>query len=102
MNLDAFQTAYGLDDSCKIKKATKFCVPVMKTITELSEKNTMTPNPAFSGHDGDYVDDLICYKIKCELPPPGNQEVNDQFGDQRFEKLKAFELCTPAEKGLAQ
>ena len=102
MNLEAFQTAYGLDDSCKIKKATKFCVPVMKTVTELSAKNTMTPNPAFMGHDGDQVDDLICYKIKCESPPPANQAVNDQFGNQTFEKLKAFELCTPAEKGLAQ
>ncbi len=98
MNLDAFQTAYGLDDSCKIKKASKFCVPVMKTVTELSAKNTMTPNPAFMGHDGDYVDDLICYKIKCELPPPARQAVRNQFGLQNLLKMKAYELCTPAVK----
>jgi hypothetical protein len=32
------------------------------------------------------------------MAPPSSQDVEDQFGDQSFLKLKAFELCTPAAK----
>lgn len=100
MSLDALQAAFHLGDNCRVGKARKFCVPVMKKVTVVDPRSTMTPNPSFTGQDGEHVDDLICYKIKCELPRPSIQVVNDQFGVQTFVKMKAFELCTPAKKGL--
>jgi hypothetical protein len=97
VDLDPSQSPpFPLETGCKITKARKFCVPVMKTVTELDTKGTLTPNPGFQGDE--LTQDMICYNIRCAKPVIPPQAVEDQFGQRTFEFKKAFELCTPARK----
>ena len=94
VDLDAGAAPFGLEQGCKIKKAAKYCVPVMKTVTEL--ETSLTPNPGFPG--AELLDDRICYKIKCPKADLPSVAVEDQFGARTFEKFKAVEVCTPASR----
>ncbi len=84
---------FGLEAGCRIKKASKFCVPVKKTVVEISSNVTLQSFPG--QHE---LEDRICYKIKCERSTIPPTLVEDQFGARIFERFKAFELCTPANK----
>jgi hypothetical protein len=82
-----------LEEGCKIKKASKFCVPVMKTVVEINSDVTVIPFPGQH-----LLEDRICYKIKCEKTDIPATLVVDQFGQRIFDKFKATEVCTPAAK----
>ncbi len=87
VDLDSPQ--FGLERGCKVVKATKFCVPVRKTVLEAD----LVP---VSGQE--LLDDRICYLIQCTPPFPPNQRVQDQFGTRVITHLRPYELCTPAKK----
>jgi hypothetical protein len=100
------------EENCKIVGGFRlFCVPVAKDINHdprmklRSETGVapyyVTPEP-FPG-PGPVEEDKLCYKIKCEEPPPGSsQEVTDQFASRTVERMKPFLVCGPAVKGLVR
>jgi hypothetical protein len=102
-------TQFG-EESCKIVGGFRlFCVPVAKDINHdprmklRSETGVppyyVTPEPFV----GPVEEDKLCYKIKCEEPPPGgSQEVTDQFASRTVERMKPFLVCGPAVKGLVR
>ncbi len=94
--VDLNSPQFGLEAGCKIKKATKFCVPATKTVKSAHVgKTTIVPVP-IGGQE--LSDDYICYSISCPKPVPPDTAVVDQFGRRTLKKFKAFELCGPAKK----
>lgn len=93
VDLDSAQ--FGLEADCRITKATKFCVPVTKSVDSAAVNGQPFTVVPFPGQTilGDYV----CYKIKCTTNVP-DTKVRDQFGTRTLTKFKAFELCGPAIK----
>jgi hypothetical protein len=86
----------GLESGCRVKSASLICVPVSKTVTNLTvNKLDAVPLPVFGSDPGV----RICYKVKCPLPFPPDQVATDQFGTRIFGKLKAYMLCMPAVLG---
>jgi hypothetical protein len=88
---------FGLEANCKISKAKKFCVPVMKTVDTTQTFVNKEPVSLLPIVGQNLVDDYLCYKIKCETVPP-DTEVEDQFGRRLLTKFKAKEVCVPARK----
>ncbi len=89
VDLAAAGAPFGVEVGCKIRKAKKFCVPVMKTVRQIDVDLTD------AGVGQSLTDYRICYKIKC----PGvdiTENVKDQFGVRVLSKFKAAEVCTPA------
>jgi len=81
---------------CTIGKATKYCVPVMRTVAVVDESSTLTGGSATVGQD--LTDDRICYKVKCPDTDTTSITITgvDRFGNREFTKLKTSEICTPA------
>lgn len=88
---------FELAAGCTIGKATKYCVPVMKTVAVVDESSTLTPDPGYEGQD--LEDDRICYRVKCPETTAADAAitVRDRFGNRQFTKLQSKEICTPAE-----
>jgi hypothetical protein len=93
--VDMNSAQFGLEADCTITKATKFCVPVTKTVKKAEvNKQPITLLPEVGPS---LVSDYVCYKIACKKQPvPPDTKVQDQFGNRTFTKFKAFELCGPA------
>jgi hypothetical protein len=77
---------------CTVLKASKYCVPVAKTVTLF--EGTTTQDASHVGQE--LTDDRICYKMKCPAAEVGTVSAHDQFGTHDFEKFKVSEICTPA------
>lgn len=94
INLDpGTNPPFAQQNGCTIKKASKFCIPVMKTVSTL--ESNLTPNPTYQGVE--QTDMRVCYKMKCPDQTIPLVTVKDQFGTRTFEKFKVTEVCTPAE-----
>jgi hypothetical protein len=88
VDLEGPTPPFTLEQGCKIGKAKKYCVPVMKTVQEANVQVVPAPGQ-------DLLDDRVCYKIKCPKVEI-TQTAEDQFGQRTFTKFKAAEVCTPA------
>jgi len=84
------ESPFDVEEGCKIAKAKKYCIPVMK---DVDESATNVPVVPFPGQP--LVDDYICYKVRCPEVDI-TRDIVDQFGTRRLEKFKARELCVPA------
>ncbi|HYC00120.1 MAG TPA: MopE-related protein [Candidatus Limnocylindrales bacterium] len=93
VNLDALRSEYGLQ-GCTLKpKAKHVCLPVRKSIVELSGGRPL----AIAGGEASQT---ICYTVRCpaeELPPA---TFSDQFGSHQLSKFKPSLLCAPAIAGV--
>jgi hypothetical protein len=95
--VDLNSPQFGLEPGCKIKRATKFCVPVTKTVDLTQTTINKQPVTLMPVTGQALVDDYICYKIKCEKVDL-TANVKDQFATRTFVKFNAKELCVPARK----
>lgn len=93
VDLEAALPGFDLT-GCKVsKKATQYCVPVTKTVTNLEGGTPVVV-------DGDtQVRQRLCYKIRCETFSPQVADATDQFGTHTMEVGKAVTVCTPAVPG---
>jgi hypothetical protein len=101
--VDVDAPAVGLDAGCKIKRATKLCVPAAKTVLEAEDRATKPPTPITPRPvDGMSAAGVVCYKVRCpkDQPPAGDQTVTDQFAARTLEGGRLLELCTPIREGL--
>jgi hypothetical protein len=88
---------FGLEPGCKLGSAKYFCAPASKTVVSVTSNNVpIVPLPLYAPPA---PVDRICYKVKCPLPSPPDQNVTDQFGNRTLMKFKASYVCTPAVKG---
>lgn len=104
--VDLNSPQFGLEPGCKIYPAKLFCVPVTKAVQLATDKATglpITPEPVPGADPGD----RICYRVKCPVAGPAQQQVSDQFGTRIVTEMRpgkgftASLLCTPAVKGPA-
>jgi len=95
VDLDSPQ--FGLEPGCRIKRVTKFCVPVTKTVDLTQTTINKQPVTLMPVIGQALVDDYICYKIKCQKVDIA-ANVTDQFATRTFVKFNAQELCVPARK----
>jgi hypothetical protein len=84
--------SFAAATGCTVLKASKYCVPVAKTVTLF--EGTTTQDASHVGQE--LMDDRICYKMKCPAAEIGTISAHDQFGTHSFEKFKVSEICTPA------
>ena len=94
VDLDSAQ--YGLSAGCRLGRATRYCVPVTRSMQSV----TANDGPlSFLNVSGPRLGDQICYRIKCSGASDGSQEVSDALGHRVVRRGRARTLCLPAIPG---
>jgi hypothetical protein len=97
--VDMQSPQFGIERGCQLKKATKFCVPVFKTVDTANTFVNGQPVNLLPVAGQNLTDDYVCYKVVCkDQPLPPSTAVADQFDDRTLSFTKASELCVPARK----
>ena len=70
----------------------------MKPLVVVLASSTLTPDAGYEGQE--LLNDRTCYEVEC--PPTAADDatiaVKDRFGNREFARMKAAEICTPAEQ----
>ena len=95
--VDLTTPQFGLESGCVVGAAKYFCAPASKTVISVTSAGMpIVPLPLYAPPA---PVDRICYKAKCPMPYPPDQNVTDQFGNRMLTNFKTAFMCTPAVKG---